>query len=569
MAGNEKTGELFTKSPDRDSNEHLSTISNHINESSMSTEITTDDAGKDLESGEQGTQTAEPPYSIFTHREKAVMILMVSFTAMISPLSGAVYLPVMPSLARDLNVSTSLINLTVTTYLILQGIAPSFIGNFADVYGRRPAYMICCVIYLAANIGLAVQNSYAALITLRCLQSCGSSATIALGSAVSADLATRAERGKYLGYAAMGVTLGPALGPVIGGLLDQYLGWRAIFWFLTILSGVLFLILFIFLPETCRNVVGNGSIPSPWWNTSLLAYIKQRRRRSQGVAPDTKTIKPSRTRPNPFASLIILFEKQGGIILLFGSIMYGGYYLLLTTLSSELASRFGFSSVIIGYVPEQVFSLFVLLFWRYRTGRHLECLHIQHLDTNRSSFIETDRYTGGFLLDWNFRRHAKAAGIVISHNRQQDMVGLPIERIRLEVSLPFVYLASGIIIAYGWAFQSKASLAGIEISLFFCAVFLVGVVNGLNTLIVDTHVSSPATAVAANNLCRCLIGAGAAAVGAPLIERIGMGWTGVFVAGVWVLLSPLLWLVMAKGPKWRKVEENTNTKHAEKGITTG
>ncbi|OTA98285.1 hypothetical protein M426DRAFT_259339 [Hypoxylon sp. CI-4A] len=479
----------------------------------------------------QSVQDAEPPYSVFTHREKASMILLVSFTAVISPLSGAIYLPALPSLAQELGVSTSLINLTVTTYLILQGVAPSFLGNFADVYGRRPAYMICCVIYLAANIGLAVQDSYAALITLRCLQSCGSSATVALGSAVSADLATRAQRGKYLGYAAMGITLGPALGPVLGGLLDHYLGWRAIFWFLTIVSGVLFLVLFIFLPETCRNVVGNGSIPPPWYSVSLIGYIQQRRQRHQGIEPDVGTIKPPRGRPNPFASLKVLADKECGIILGFGSLMYGGYYMLLTTLSSELSSRFGFSSVIIGvcYLPLGLGSL-------------------------------TYRYTGGFLLDWNFKRHAKAAGVVITHNRQQDVAELPIEKMRLQASIPFVYLASGLVIAYGWAMQTKASLAGIEIFLFFCGVFIVGALNGLNTLIVDMHVNSPATAVAANNLCRCLVGAGAAAVGSPLINRIGLGWTAVFVSGVWIILSPLLWLVVAKGPKWRKAQKQ------EKGI---
>ncbi|XDG04973.1 hypothetical protein ABKA04_004588 [Annulohypoxylon sp. FPYF3050] len=529
MADSKETGESITQG-----------LGSQIAESE-SEEATEDQVTKDVESGGQAIQPEEPPYSIFTHREKAVMILTVSFTAMISPLSSAIYLPALPSLARDLNVSTSLINLTVTTYLfspqIFQGVAPSFIGNYSDTYGRRPAYMICSVIYLAANIGLAVQNSYAALLVLRCLQSCGSSATVALGSAVSADLATRAERGKYLGYAAMGITLGPALGPVIGGLINQYLGWRAIFWFLTILSGVLFLILFIFLPETGRNVVGNGSIPSPWWNMSLLAYIKQQRQRRQGIEPDISTAKPSRRRPNPFASLKMLFEKQGGIILAFGSLVYGGYYILLTTLSSELSTRFGFSSVIIGvcYLPLGFGSL-------------------------------SYRHTGGYLLDWNFRRHCRIAGITISNNRQQDLANLPIEKMRLEVSLPFVYLACVAVIGYGWAMQTKASLAGIEVCLFFCGVFIAGTTNALNTLIVDTHVGSPATAVAANNLCRCLVGAGAAAIASPLINRIGMGWTGVFVAGVWVMLSPLLWLLLARGAEWRKAEnERKDRGCTEKG----
>ncbi|KAI0880508.1 MFS general substrate transporter [Annulohypoxylon maeteangense] len=543
MAGRERAEELISPSPHLQMREIKSplrreNLGSHTNEILKSGEAAGDDASKDIESREKGVQTVEPPYSVFTHREKAAMIITVSFMAIISPLSSAIYLPVLPSLAQDLNVSASLINLTVTTYLIFQGVAPSFIGNYSDTYGRRPAYMICSVIYLGANIGLAVQNSYAALLVLRCLQSCGSSATIALASAVSADLATRAERGKYLGYAAMGVTLGPALGPVIGGLINQYLGWRAIFWFLTILSGVLFLILFLFLPETGRSVVGNGSIPSPWWNMSLLAYIKQR---GQGITPDTTTAKPPRRRPNPFASLKLLFEKQGGIILAFGSLVYGGYYMLLTTLSTELSTRFGFSSVIIGvcYLPLGIGSL-------------------------------SYRHTGGYLLDWNFRRHARVAGIAITKNRQQDLAALPIEKMRLQISLPFVYLACAAVVGYGWAMQTRASLAGIEVCLFLCGLFISGITNALNTLIVDTHVSSPATAVAANNLCRCLVGAGAAAVASPLIDRIGVGWTAVFVAGLWVILSPLLWLVIVKGPKWRQVESGTGDKgHAEKNAKDG
>ncbi|KAI1015765.1 hypothetical protein LB505_011990 [Fusarium chuoi] len=438
---------------------------------------------------------------------------------MISSLSSTVFLPAIPSIAKDIDVSISLINLTVTTYM--------FIGNVSDTYGRRPAYMICCAIYLAANIGLALQNSYVALLVLRCLQSCGSSATIALGSATSADMVTRAERGKYLGYASMGVTLGPALGPVIGGLLDHYLGWRSIFWFLTIFSAVLFLVIFIFLPETCRNIVGNGGIIPPWWNMSLIGYLKQRK--LEHVEPVVE--QPSCKRPDPFASLKIVFEKETGLILGFSALLYGGYYMVLSTLSVQLTSRFNYSSVVVGlcYLPMGAGSI---------------CY----------------RYTAGFVMDWNFRRHAKRQGIKIVKNRQQDLKLLPIERMRIEISLPFVYMACAMIIIYGWVMDQKLALAGIEISLFFLALFISGAMNNLNTLIVDLNTHSAAIAVAANNLARCLVGAGAVAVADPMINDWGLGWTSVFVLGVWVIFSVLLCVVMWKGQNWRmgKQEKRDN-----------
>lgn len=380
------------------------------------------------------------------------------------------------------------------------------------------------MIYLAANIGLALQRNYVALLILRMLQSCGSSATVALGSATVADLVTRAERGKFIGYAGMGITLGPALGPVAGGLLSQYQGWPSIFWFLTIVSAVLFLLIFFFLPETGRAVVGNGSVPPPKWNRTLWDYIQELRRgKSKEVHIDRDTISGPRRRPNPFLALKILAEKEGGVTLGYGSLLYGGYYAILVTLSSNLAERFGFSQVTIGlcYLPIGV-----------------------------GSFLS--RWTCGYLLDWNFRRHAKRLNIELSHKRQQNIDILPIEKIRLQISIPFIYISCCTIIGYGWALESKSSLPGIEISLFFCGLFFSGALNGLNTLIVDTHANQPATAVAANNLFRCLVGAGAAALALPLIHKIGIGWTGILIAGIWVAFSPCLWLVLYRGAKWRE-----------------
>ncbi|KAL9089239.1 MAG: hypothetical protein Q9165_005807 [Trypethelium subeluteriae] len=115
---------------------------------------------------------------------------------------------------------------TVGQKKIFQGIAPTFVGSFSDSAGRRPAYMVCFIIYICANIGLAVQNHYAALLVLRMLQSSGSSGTVAISNAIAADIVTSTERGSYVGYATAGTIVAPALAPVIGGLLDQFVGWK-------------------------------------------------------------------------------------------------------------------------------------------------------------------------------------------------------------------------------------------------------------------------------------------------------------------------------------------------------
>jgi hypothetical protein len=59
-----------------------------------------------------------PPYCILPEGEKIFIMLLVSFAAIISPISSSIYFPALNNLAKDLNVSISLINITITTYLV-------------------------------------------------------------------------------------------------------------------------------------------------------------------------------------------------------------------------------------------------------------------------------------------------------------------------------------------------------------------------------------------------------------------------------------------------------------------
>lgn len=127
------------------------------------------------------TPAPEPPtpepvqYSIFTKNQKQGIVVLVAFAAVFSPLSSFIYYPARNALANDLHVSLNKIDLTITSYMVVSGVIPALVGGFADVYGRRPAYLIIFTLYVVANVGLAFQKSYPALMVLRMVQSAGSS----------------------------------------------------------------------------------------------------------------------------------------------------------------------------------------------------------------------------------------------------------------------------------------------------------------------------------------------------------------------------------------------------------
>lgn len=122
--------------------------------------------------------TQETPYSVFTPMQARLIVFMAALAGFFSPFSAFIYFPSVDYISADLHVSVQLVNITITAYLIVQGVVPAFFGDLADQIGRRPVYLLVLSVYFVSCIGLAIQRSYPALLVLRMLQSAGSSGEI-------------------------------------------------------------------------------------------------------------------------------------------------------------------------------------------------------------------------------------------------------------------------------------------------------------------------------------------------------------------------------------------------------
>lgn len=503
--------------------------------------------------GDPSQDEVPPPYSSFTLWEKRLIVLGASLGAFFSPLTAQIYFPALNVVADAFHVSTSKINLTVTTYMIFQGITPMFIGGLADTAGRRPAYVICFVVYIAANIGVALCQNYAELLVLRCIQSAGSASTVALCQAVVADTITSSERGQYIGITTIPILLAPSLGPVIGGVLSQTLGWRSIFWFLTILAAVTLIAMLFFFPETCRVIVGDGSIrPHPIYKTVWKVIKDTRRKRQAKKSNDADGIQRVTTATssrshgklkikinNPFSTLMLLFEPALGLLLLYSSIVFAGFYAIATSMSEQMKDIYNLTEIQIG---------------------------LMYLPMAGGSIIAA--FVVGPGINWNYRRHAKRLGMTLVQGRQDDLSNFPIERSRIEIGLPLLALSTCVVFAWGWAIQYKASLAVPCVLLFLMGVGMIGFTNASMVLITDMYPGRAGAATAANNLTRCLLGAAATAAITPMINGVGSGWAFTILGFLYLLGAPLLFMIMKNGVKWRRAirekEEQKKIRQEEK-----
>ncbi|KFY36875.1 hypothetical protein V495_07539 [Pseudogymnoascus sp. VKM F-4514 (FW-929)] len=494
------------------------------------------------------------PFSAFTPLEKRLITFSASFAAMFSGLSSFIYYPIIVPLSTSLSVSVELINLTLTSYLLVAAIAPSIVGDVADHSGRRPIYLITFLIYFAANLGLAMQRNYIALLLLRMMQSLGSSGwepflpgTITIVYGVIADVATADERGSYVGTLMGFTNAAPCFGPIIGGVLSQYAGWPWVFWFLAILSGSVLVGMFVFFPETAREVVGDGSIPVRGIRKTFYAMIRDKVS-SHSEANQHAKVQVKFRAPNPLSCLLVLCDLNSLLIMTVGSIYYAIFSVLATSLSTTLLTKYHLSYLTTGlvYLPSGVGGVIAALF----TGKSPNAQN----QTTRGSWII------GRLLDIDYQVEDRRLNAPATHEtRAEKLMRFPIEKIRLQRLWYFIAINITAMIGYGWALEARTHLSVPLILQFFTGSTMIAIFTICGTLLTDLNAERSATAQAAYNITRCFASAGLIATLQPITDATGPGWCFCIYASLCALGALLAWLLQMRGMDWRTKRRNQST----------
>ena len=489
-----------------------------------------------------GVASSENDYTTFTNPQKRLLTLLVGLGAITSPLTATIYLPLLPLLRQHFHTSAQAINLTLSIYVIFQAISPVIFGPYSDAFGRRPIFLITLFIYCIGNLGLAInQSSFAALLTLRALQSLGASAASPISYGIVADVCVPRERGSMLGPVSMALNIGTCVGPIVGGLVAyKSHGFQWVFWALVILGFVLFIGTALFLPETARSLVGNGSVRDQHIKYQSLWSMMQRSLRKRYHDPPNETnpnverLGPSHSRlsrvvevlrkNNPLTCLRILFYRDAFLVLF----VHGSFYVVDYSLNAT--------------APDIYSDIY-----------HLNELQIGLTYLPRGFGIITGSYFNGWLMDHNYKYVADQIGQVSTTLCNDDWRTFPFERARTRGSPWLLCMSTAGLIAYGWVVWKHAYIA-IPLILQYILGFAQTCFYTLySTLLVDAFPERPSTAAAAASVVRCAMAATALAILQPLLDAAGRGWY--FTAlGIWSgsFCSLAIWLIRRNGMKWRQ-----------------
>ncbi|RWA03684.1 hypothetical protein EKO27_g11421 [Xylaria grammica] len=454
--------------------------------------------------------THEFPHSVFPDSMIIYLTYLLGYLALASSLTATIYFPIIDLLTERYHTSVQAINLTITLYVVLQGIAPSFFSPLSDTLGRRPVFLITFAIYLLAGVGLVANtNNYVALILLRGLQSIGGSAVLSLAYAVVADIVPHSRRGSVLG---------PDAGRDKPWAVHRARGRRR--------SHprkrkpeVVFCdardIRCIRTPPHWVDDAGDWEI----YTTGDIAAIPAVDDPNFG-----KTGRGKLSAPNPFPSVRLLFHRDTALILWLCATPYAVWYSIQTSIPLIYGPGYGFNDLEVG-----------LAFLAGGGG------------------VIAGGFIAGRLMDWSFRKTAIKAGFSPDKRKGIDIDSFPIEEARTTASIPIMFVSMFAVGGYGWAVHTRAHPAIPLILQFYIGAKCTILHQIYSALIVDIFPSSPGTAGASNNICRCTLSAIIVAILQPVVKAIGYSWLFTVLALVEGLSGmAAVWTLRRRGWEWRK-----------------
>jgi DHA1 family bicyclomycin/chloramphenicol resistance-like MFS transporter len=177
-------------------------------------------------------------------------IVILGALSAFGPLSLDMYLPGLPSLARELGASASAGQLTITGCMLGLGLGQLVAGPVSDSLGRRRPLLAGLAGYIAASLACAAAPSIAVLIALRLIQGMAGGVGVVIARAVVRDLCEGAVAARMFSLLMAITGVAPVFAPLVGGQALAVTSWRGVFVILGAIGVPLLLAAVFGLPET-------------------------------------------------------------------------------------------------------------------------------------------------------------------------------------------------------------------------------------------------------------------------------------------------------------------------------
>lgn len=175
-----------------------------------------------------------------------LFIVLVGFPQ----ISETIYTPSLPDITEQLHTSGNRIQLTLSIYFLGFAAGVFCWGRLSDFIGRRPSLLWGIAVYGIGSMGCYVSSSVEWLLVSRFIQAFGASTGSVVTQTILRESIPDDKRHGMFAQISAALAFTPAVGPLLGGWMDQWLGFRAVFMTLIVMSAAIYAYTWTSLPET-------------------------------------------------------------------------------------------------------------------------------------------------------------------------------------------------------------------------------------------------------------------------------------------------------------------------------
>ncbi len=198
-------------------------------------------------------KTTQPSES---HREQDTApyrfswIVLLGALIALGPLSIDMYLPALPSMAKEFGVSTIDMATTLPAYFCGLAIGQLIYGPISDRFGRKPPLYFGLILFFIASLACMFATQLEYLLLARVTQALGGCVGMVIVRATIRDRLSPTQSAKAFSSMVLIMGIAPILAPLFGGWLQVYFGWQSVFAFLAFFSAVCLVMIHFGFEET-------------------------------------------------------------------------------------------------------------------------------------------------------------------------------------------------------------------------------------------------------------------------------------------------------------------------------
>ncbi|MBD9600120.1 MFS transporter [Pseudomonas sp. PDM10] len=202
--------------------------------------------------------------------------LAITFFELLTYMASDMIMPAMLTVTRQLDASPDHVPYAFNLYLAGGILLQWLIGPLSDHFGRRRMLLIGCAVFALACAAAFNAQSIYAFNGLRLIQGMGLGFVIAVSYPALQEVFCEADAVKIMALLGNVALLSPLLGPLLGSLLLEWLSWRELFLLLGLGGVMVWLGLYLFMPETVGTLRHDGQRLEAVrfeWHSTVCRYV--------------------------------------------------------------------------------------------------------------------------------------------------------------------------------------------------------------------------------------------------------------------------------------------------------